>query len=580
MLKSSIKFNEAFEKNERKIYARITINDQSFTEADIFNIKFESGSINGPGYQIGSVFSDYVSITLDKVIRGINELDQVIVELGIEREQKTGSEARKYVNKTNKMRIGGYLNKIFYENPIEYVRLGTFFVSEHVDVDENEKTTTINCMDSVLFLEGTYNPTVTFPAKLFDVAADACYQAGVAMDVETFLQLPDKKITTKPTDLTIRQMLGYISQYVAGYIKFSKYDVLQLKSGSDTVKIINTDLYYSKGLSKNDLKYKISGLTNSPAGDSASITVGSTTGNQLEIDNPFVSKADLQDIFSLLSSIEYYPFNIEWRGIPSIEAGDWMIVEDIEGNQYKIPNLKYTLSYNGGLRATSSAEAEAVASATAAYKSKADSGVKAVAAQVASVKDEMINKEKIIEQINLSEEKTPGNETLRISGQKIKVDKNTFFENSSIPSKALEEIKISEVTGVFNSGELTIDLDNKIIETKKNDNSKSKLVNGNLDLINNAHIVSKNNSDYIHNAQVIDGELAIDVIKNTDVSTFNYIDSSRKYLGILVSEQSTVDSNLQDADGNIIESQLIYYLFAAIKKLEERVSYLENEGKF
>lgn len=580
MLKSSIKFNEAFEKNERKIYARVTINDQSFTEADIFNIKFESGSINGPGYQIGSVFSDYVSITLDKVIRGINELDQVIVELGIEREQKTGSEARKYVNKTNKMRIGGYLNKIFYENPIEYVRLGTFFVSEHVDVDENEKTTTINCMDSVLFLEGTYNPTVTFPAKLFDVAADACYQAGVAMDVETFLQLPDKTITTKPTDLTIRQMLGYISQYVAGYIKFSKYDVLQLKSGSDTVKIINTDLYYSKGLSKNDLKYKISGLTNSPAGDSASITVGSTTGNQLEIDNPFVSKADLQDIFSLLSSIEYYPFNIEWRGIPSIEAGDWMIVEDIEGNQYKIPNLKYTLSYNGGLRATSSAEAEAVASATAAYKSKADSGVKAVAAQVASVKDEMINKEKIIEQINLSEEKTPGNETLRISGQKIKVDKNTFFENNSIPSKALEEIKISEVTGVFNSGELTIDLDNKIIETKKNDNSKSKLVNGNLDLINNAHIVSKNNSDYIHNAQVIDGELAIDVIKNTDVSTFNYIDSSRKYLGILVSEQSTVDSNLQDTDGNIIESQLIYYLFAAIKKLEERVSYLENEGKF
>lgn len=580
MLKSSIKFNEAFEKNERKIYARVTINDQSFTEADIFNIKFESGSINGPGYQIGSVFSDYVSITLDKVIRGINELDQVIVELGIEREQKTGSEARKYVNKTNKMRIGGYLNKIFYENPIEYVRLGTFFVSEHVDVDENEKTTTINCMDSVLFLEGTYNPTVSFPAKLFDVAADACYQAGVAMDVETFLQLPDKTITTKPTDLTIRQMLGYISQYVAGYIKFSKYDVLQLKSGSDTVKIINTDLYYSKGLSKNDLKYKISGLTNSPAGDSASITVGSTTGNQLEIDNPFVSKADLQDIFSLLSSIEYYPFNIEWRGIPSIEAGDWMIVEDIEGNQYKIPNLKYTLSYNGGLRATSSAEAEAVASATAAYKSKADSGVKAVAAQVASVKDEMINKEKIIEQINLSEEKTPGNETLRISGQKIKVDKNTFFENNSIPSKALEEIKISEVTGVFNSGELTIDLDNKIIETKKNDNSKSKLVNGNLDLINNAHIVSKNNSDYIHNAQVIDGELAIDVIKNTDVSTFNYIDSSRKYLGILVSEQSTVDSNLQDTDGNIIESQLIYYLFAAIKKLEERVSYLENEGKF
>lgn len=576
MLKSSIKFNEAFEKNERKIYARVTINDQSFTEADIFNIKFESGSINGPGYQIGSVFSDYVSITLDKVIRGINELDQVIVELGIEREQKTGYEARKYVNKTNKMRTGGYLNKIFYENPIEYVRLGTFFVSEHVDVDENEKTTTINCMDSVLFLEGTYNPTVTFPANLFDVAADACYQAGVAMDVETFLQLPDKTITTKPTDLTIRQMLGYISQYVAGYIKFSKYDVLQLKSGSDTVKIINTDLYYSRGLSKNDLKYKISGLTNSPAGDSSSITVGSTTGNQLEIDNPFVSKADLQDIFSLLSSIEYYPFNIEWRGIPSVEAGDWMIVEDIEGNQYKIPNLKYSLSYNGGLRATSSAEAEAVSNATTAYKSKADSGVKAVAAQVASVKDEMINKEKIIEQINLSEEKDPDNNTLRITPNKIRISMNTEIDDNSIEGEKIKEVKADKLVGEYSGDELKVSFDDQSVETKINDKNKVMLSNGMISLHNAGEIISNLSADQIRNPVIFDSDLAIQAIKNTDVVSFEYLVNGYSSLGILLSNEFVADSSIIDLDGTVSESRLIYLLFSAIKNLEIRISELEG----
>lgn len=576
MLKSSIKFNEAFEKNERKIYARVTINDQSFTETDIFNIKFESGSINGPGYQIGSVFSDYVSITLDKVIRGINELDQVIVELGIEREQKTGSEARKYVNKTNKMRTGGYLNKIFYENPIEYVRLGTFFVSEHVDVDENEKTTTINCMDSVLFLEGTYKPTVTFPAKLFDVAADACYQAGVAMDVETFLQLPDKKITTKPTDLTIRQVLGYISQYVAGYIKFSKYDVLQLKSGSDTVKIINTDLYYSKGLSKNDLKYKISGLTNSPAGDSASITVGSTTGNQLEIDNPFVNKADLQDIFSLLSSIEYYPFNIEWRGIPSIEAGDWMIVEDVEGNQYKIPNLKYTLSYNGGLRATSSAEAEAVSNATTAYKSKADSGVKAVAAQVASVKNEMINKEKIIEQINLSEEKDPNNNTLRITPNKIRIGMNTEIDDNSIEGEKIKEVYADKLVGEYSGDELKVSFDDQSVETKINDKNKVMLSNGMISLQNAGEIVSNLSADQIRNPVIFDGDIAIQAIKNTDVVSFEYLVNGDSGLGILLSNEFMADSSIIDLDGTVSETKLIYLLFSAIKNLEIRISELEG----
>lgn len=576
MLKSSIKFNEAFEKNERKIYARVTINDQSFTEADIFNIKFESGSINGPGYQIGSVFSDYVSITLDKVIRGINELDQVIVELGIEREQKTGSEARKYVNKTNKMRIGGYLNKIFYENPIEYVRLGTFFVSEHVDVDENEKTTTIYCMDSVLFLEGTYNPTVTFPAKLFDVAADACYQAGVTMDVETFLQLPDKKITTIPTDLTVRQVLGYISQYVAGYIKFSKYDVLQLKSGSDTVKIINTDLYYSKGLSKNDLKYKISGLTNSPAGDSASITVGSTTGNQLEIDNPFVSQKDLQDIFSLLSKVEYYPFNIEWRGIPSIEAGDWMIVEDIEGNQYKIPNLKYTLSYNGGLRATSSAEAEAVSNATTAYKSKANSGVKAVAAQVASVKNEMINKEKIIEQINLSEEKDPDNNTLRINPNKIRIGMNTEIDNNSIEGEKIKEVKADKLVGEYSGDELKVSFDEQSVETRINDKNKVMLSNGMISLHNAGKIVSNISADQIRNPVIFDGDIAIQAIKNTDVVSFEYLVNGDSGLGILLSNEFIADSSIIDLDGTVSETKLIYLLFSAIKNLEIRISELEG----
>lgn len=576
MLKSSIKFNEAFEKNERKIYARVTINDLSFTEADIFNIKFESGSINGPGYQIGSVFSDYISITLDKVIRGINELDQVIVELGIEREQKTGSEARKYITKTNKMRTGGFLNKIFYENPIEYVRLGTFFVSEHVDVDENEKTTTINCMDSVLFLEGTYKPTVTFPAKLFDVAADACYQAGVTMDVETFLQLPDKKITTIPTDLTVRQVLGYISQYVAGYIKFSKYDVLQLKSGSDTVKIINTDLYYSKGLSKNDLKYKISGLTNSPAGDSASITVGSTTGNQLEIDNPFVSQKDLQDIFSLLSKVEYYPFNIEWRGIPSIEAGDWMIVEDIEGNQYKIPNLKYTLSYNGGLRATSSAEAEAVSNATTAYKSKADSGVKAVAAQVASVKNEMINKEKIIEQINLSEEKDPDNNTLRINPNKIRIGMNTEIDNNSIEGEKIKEVKADKLVGEYSGDELKINFDEQSVETRINDKNKVMLSNGMISLHNAGQIVSNISADQIRNPVIFDGELALQAIKNTDVVSFEYLVNGDSGLGILLSNEFIADSSIIDLDGTVSETKLIYLLFSAIKNLEIRISELEG----
>ncbi|MEX1447418.1 hypothetical protein [Enterococcus sp. C76] len=576
MLKSSIKFNEAFEKNRRKIYARVTINNQSFTENDIFDIKFESGSINGPGYQIGSVFSDYVSITFDQIIYGINELDKVIVELGIEREQKKSFEARKYEVKTNKMRTGGYLNKIFYEKPIEYVRLGTFFVSEHVDVDENEKTTTVNCMDSVLFLEGTYSPSITFPAKIFDVAADICYQAGIMMDVESFLQLPNKKINSKPTNLTNRQMLGYISQYVAGYIKFSKYDVLQLKSGNKTVKIINPDLYYSKGFSKNELKYRIDGLVNTPSGDSKSISVGSVNGNQVEIDNPFLSSKDLNDIFSLLNVIEYYPHSIEWRGIPSIEAGDWLIVEDIEGNQFKIPNFGYSLVYNGGLKATSSAEAQVVSSVATAYRSKTDSGVRAVATQIANIKENMINKEKIIEVINLSEEKNPDNEPLRINPSKIKINNNTEIDDNSISGEKISELKASKITGNYSRDRFSINFDNQYMETKIDDNNKVELSTGVISLHNSGEIISKKSIDEISNPIIFNSDLAIEAIKNTDIVSFEYNAIKKSGLGVFFSEEFMADPLLINSEGIVSESQLIYVLLSAVKNLEKRIEILEE----
>ena len=319
-------------------------------------------------------------------------------------------------------------------------------------------------------------------------------------------------------------------------------------------------------------------MTNSPAGDAASITVGSTTGNQLEIDNPFVSKSDLQDIFSLLSSIDYYPFNIEWRGIPSIEAGDWMIVEDIEGNQYKIPNLKYTLSYNGGLRATSSAEAEAVASATAAYKSKADSGVKAVAAQVASVKNEMINKETLIEQINLSEEKDPNNNALRINPSKLKISMNTEIDDNSIEGEKIKEVKADKLVGEYSGDELKVSFDDQSVETKINDKNKVMLSNGMISLQNAGQIVSNISADQIRNPVIFDGDIAIQAIKNTDVVSFEYLVNGDSGLGILLSNEFIADSSIIDLDGTVSETKLIYILFSAIKNLEIRISELEGAG--
>lgn len=568
MQTTSLNFDNAFEASERKIYARVTIGDATYTESDIFSIDFESGSINGPGYQIGSVFSDYITITLAKIVRGISDLDKVIVELGIEREAVPT--ARQYNSKVGQMRTNGYLNKFFYDKPIEFARLGTFYVSEHVDVDENEKTTTITCRDSIIFTEGIYKPKISYPAKIFDVAADACSQAGIDLDIESFSQLPSKKISKKPTGLTVRQIIGYISQYVAGYVKLSKYDVLQLKSSRDTVKVLNTDLYYSKGFIKNDLKYKITGMTNTIPDKDTEIKIGSDTGTQLILENPFLNETDLKDIFKIIEKVEYYPFELNWRGNPKIEAGDWLIVEDVQKNQYKVPNVNYKITYDGGLKAISNAEADTASVNIASYSSKRDASIKSIAAQVAEVSDNKISKDGIIESINLSEEIDTVGQALRISPRKIRVGSETLIDGGTVPGEAL--------SGNSVDGQLFINFDTREIQSQSSKSDLIKLFNGSLVFQNDAQCSTSIDTEKVENIVVAGIDQIKPIIENTDVATFNYVGINQQKLGLIKTDVLNIDDRLLNDEGNVIDSQLLYAMLVIIKNMDQRIQELESRG--
>ncbi|WP_311985703.1 hypothetical protein [Vagococcus carniphilus] len=84
--------------------------------------------------------------------------------------------------------------------------------------------------------------------------------------------------------MTARQLIGHIAQFACGFIKVSKYGVLELKTPKNTEKIIDSSLYYQKGLSKNDLKYRIDGILNRNQLTSKEITSGKTNGSQLVIE--------------------------------------------------------------------------------------------------------------------------------------------------------------------------------------------------------------------------------------------------------------------------------------------------------
>ncbi|MBO0442840.1 hypothetical protein JZO79_04405 [Vagococcus fluvialis] len=576
MLKSSIKFNEAFEENVRKVYARVTIGDKSFTEADIFTIDFESGSVNGPGYQIGSVFSDLVKIKFDKVIRDLKELDKVIVEIGIEREQVADDKQPLFNSKVKSMRVGGgKINKIFYDNPIEYARLGIFYISEHADINENEQTTTITCMDGIIYFEQQYKPAIKFPADIFDISVDIANQVGIQINLHSFSSLPKKSIKIAEP-ITTRKLLGYIAQFACGFIKISKYGVLELKTPKTTEKIIDSSSYYQKGLSKNDLKYRIDGILNKNQLTSNEITSGKTNGSQLIIENPFLEQSDLDKLFNLVKNVEYYPFSLQWYGIPSIEAGDWLIIEDIENNQYRVPNLSYKLHYNGGLKATSSADTQSQSSELKIFESPLNREMTRINKELVSAKDSLISKEEIIQKINLSEEEIEGL-PLQILGSKISINQKTSIEDGSIDNSAIASFDANKIFGKTNDENFEINFDDGFISSAKTNNSKILMRNGELLATDSAEFYQRISFQEVRNVRNIDSELILKTINSTNLSIFD-VDVSNNKLGILTNKKSDINELFMNKDGDVSYNQLIMSLFASIQQLSKELEILKNGG--
>ncbi|MGX7025877.1 hypothetical protein [Vagococcus hydrophili] len=574
MLKSSIKFNEAFEKNVRKVYARVTIGDKSFTEADIFTIDFESGSVNGPGYQIGSVFSDLVKIKFDKVIRDLKELDKVIVETGIEREQIEDKKQPLFNSKVRSLRIGqGKLNKMFYDNPIEYVRLGTFYISEHADINENDNTTTITCMDAIIYFEQPYKPTIKFPADIFDVSVDIAGQVGVQINTQSFSSLPNKTIKL-PEQMTARQLIGYIAQFACGFIKISKFGVLELKTPKSTEKIIDSSLYYQKGLSKNDLKYRIDGILNRNQITSKEIISGKTSGSQLVIENPFIEQSDLDKLFNLVKNVEYYPFTLQWYGLPSIEAGDWLIIEDIDNNQYRVPNLSYKLHYNGGLKATSSAETQSQSSELNIFEGPLNREIVRLNKEVTSNKENSITKEDIIEKINLSEESLDG-KPLQISGNKVTINNYTKIEDGSVKDEAIESLNAKKIKGNTSGNKMDIDFDNESIKFNKPNNSLIEFKNGDLFFDNYSDLYQKINSADVIDYRKVDLDIVLNAINSTDVYMFDG-DKILNKLGLIDDIEINIDNLFKTDDGNISLTQVVMSLLVAVKNLNSELEKIKR----
>ena len=339
MLTQTKEVRDAWRASQRILDIKVVVNGKTYSATDINSLKYDSGAYTGDTFAIGSTYSNSVQIEFSHLIENLKLGMEVLPSIGI---------------KTSK----GYI----------YEPLGVFIISSEIKMDRNNNLTSISASDRFCGLEGTYKSKLAYPAKVLDVIAEICAQSGVRANVDDLARLPHQAdLPSAITGQTYRKALGWIAQLSAGYATFDRQGLFTIRTIAEPNYELDPSQYEQAGLTKNEAPYRISGIqcqttitTKTRDGEDTEETknyqVGDSNGSQIKLENNIMTPDRLTNIWEQIKDINFYPFSLNWFGNPAIEAGDWLKLQDKQGNKFIVPNNSYTLDFNGGLSATSKAD--------------------------------------------------------------------------------------------------------------------------------------------------------------------------------------------------------------------------------
>lgn len=338
MLVTTDEIKAAWLSPSRQLSIRVTMNDITYGSEDITSLSFDSGSISGETYQIGSTYMNSIQIIFPSLIETVKEDMELLPELGV------------LVNGT-----------------YEYTKLGHFFIDEF-ERNRNNNTTTIKATDKMRFMEGPYESKLSYPRAYKEVALEIANLSGVEANQNSFASLGIGAIN-KPEGYTFRQAIGLIAQFEGGFASFNRNGELEIRRLAPTNFEITPESYMLKGFTKNEVSYRIGGITVKTGEEETDvIRVGSTNGSQVQLENKVMTQQLLNQIWDSVKNLNYFPYELKWRGCPPLEAGDWIYITANDGTKYSVPNLSYSITFNGGMSAESKATTSSSSQATYKYR--------------------------------------------------------------------------------------------------------------------------------------------------------------------------------------------------------------------
>jgi len=316
MYQSSEAFGNWIQQDSRTFQARITLEGKTITEG-ILSIRINGGSNSEDDFSLGSAVSRYVELEIEK----------------------TGT------------RFEGY--EFFLELGLngEYIPMG-YFTAEKPKGDEERLS--ITAYDRMVKTECACFLELPDSTNTVAVLKGVGTIAGIEVVTEGLTAIPIKK----PVGYTCREVLSYVAQLYGGFAICNRAGKIEIKSYEDNDYTVTAGRYWDS-FTHNDLPFVLGKITcytgKNKKGEDISIHVGDGVRG-IYFSNPFMDQTALDNIWGKLRNYTYMPGSFRFLGDPRVDPWDVLTVKDRNENAYKVPAMKLTQEYDGGL----STEVEAV----------------------------------------------------------------------------------------------------------------------------------------------------------------------------------------------------------------------------
>ncbi len=306
MVSVSDRFMELAQQNGRKVWCRIVADGVEFLDDSLIEMSFDD-VVHPDWFTIGTTCA--------------NRLHFIAKYGG---ELSSGAEVTAFISFDGE----------------EWCQLGVFYISRRYVRGD---IVNVTAYDRMYSLDNAFSYKGELPVGSDVLLQQICSDNGILCDDPGY----PFSIEKIPEDSTVRDVIGYIAGINRACAKMDRHGRLVLKTPQHVdFNILDKSCW---SVQRNMVRSVVTCMKVN-TGEGELTAGGGAEISTLELYDPFMTQAILDNIYSMFKPFSFYGAELEMQGLPFLEAGD--MVYFLDGDMlYPIVISEIEYTYNGGLSA-------------------------------------------------------------------------------------------------------------------------------------------------------------------------------------------------------------------------------------